>query len=75
MNNALVFTLADDFADRMRREAGESTAAQVKLVYLVAYGREPEEHEVQLASRFVDTHGLPSFCRVILNSNEFLYVR
>ena len=75
LNNALVFTLADDFADRMRREAGESTAAQVKLVYLVAYGREPEEHEVQLASRFVDTHGLPSFCRVILNSNEFLYVR
>lgn len=75
MNNALVFTLADDFAERMQREAGQTTAAQVKLVYLVAYGREADEQEVQLASGFVNAHGLASFCRVILNSNEFLYVR
>ncbi len=75
MNNALVFTLADDFADRMQREAGQTTAAQVKLVYLVAYGREADEQEVQLASGFVNEHGLASFCRVILNSNEFLYVQ
>ena len=75
MNNALVFTMADDFADRMQRQGGETTAAQVKLVYLVAYGREADEQEVQLANHFVDTHGLPSFCRVILNSNEFLYVQ
>ena len=75
MNNALVFTLADNFADRLQREAGETTATQVKLVYLVAYGREADQQEVQLASRFVDAHGLASFCRVILNSNEFLYVQ
>ena len=75
MNNALVFTLADDFAERLQREAGETTAAQVKLVYLVAYGREADEQDVELASRFVAAHGLSSFCRVILNSNEFLYVR
>ena len=75
MNNALVFTLADDFADRLKREAGATTAAQVKLVYLVAYGREADEQEVQLAIRFVDTYGLASYCRVILNSNEFLYVQ
>ena len=75
MNNALVFSLADEFAGRMQREAGDSTAAQVKLVWLVAYGRDADEPEVQLATRFVDAHGLPSFCRVILNSNEFLYVQ
>jgi len=75
MNNALVFTVADGFADRLQREASETTAAQVKLVYLVAYGREADEQDVQLATRFVQAHGLPSFCRVILNSNEFLYVQ
>ena len=74
MNNALIFTLADDFADRIQREGSETTA-HVKLVYLVAYGREASEQEVQLANQFVDAHGLPSFCRVILNSNEFLYVQ
>ena len=75
MNNALVFALADDFADRLKREAGETTEAEVKLVYLVAYGREAHENEVQMANRFVDDHGLASYCRVILNSNEFLYVQ
>ncbi len=74
MNNALVFSLADDFADRMQREVGDSTDAQVKLVCLVAYGREADEQEVRLASQFVNEHGLASYCRVILNSNEFLYV-
>lgn len=75
MNNALVFQMADDFANRMQREAGDSPAAQIKLVYLVAYAREAEEPEVQSAALFVGEHGLPSFCRVVLNSNEFLYVR
>ena len=34
-----------------------------------------DAQEIQLASRFVQEQGLASFCRVILNSNEFLYVR
>ena len=75
MNNALVFQMSDEFADRMRREADGSTVDQIKLVYLVAYAREADEQEAQRATSFVDEHGLASFCRVILNSNEFLYVR
>ena len=75
MNNALVFQMADDFANRMKREAGDSTVAQIKLVYLVAYAREAYKPEVESAAHFVREHGLASFCRVVLNSNEFLYVR
>jgi len=75
MNNALVFQMADDFANRMEREAGDSTVAQIKLVYLVAYAREADQQEVESAADFVREHGLAAFCRVILNSNEFLYVR
>lgn len=75
MNNALVFQMADDFATRMQREAGDSTVAQIKLVYRVAYAREADEQELQSAVPFVVENGLASFCRVILNSNEFLYVR
>lgn len=74
MNNALVFSLADDFAARIQREAGDSTESRVKLVCLVAYGREADQQEVRLASKFVNEQGLASYCRVILNSNEFLYV-
>ena len=67
--------MADDFATRMQREAGDSTVAQIKLVYRVAYAREADEQELQSAVPFVGENGLASFCRVILNSNEFLYVR
>ena len=75
MNNALVFQMADDFANRMEREAGNSTAAQINLIYVVAYAREANRQEVETAAGFVTEHGLAAFCRVILNSNEFLYVR
>jgi len=75
MNNALVFQMADEFADRIAREAGETSDAQIQRVYLVACGREADAHEIQSAKPFIAEHGLASFCRVILNSNEFLFVR
>jgi hypothetical protein len=75
MNNTLVFRMADDFAARIKREAGDSAAAQIQRVYLIAYGRDADAQEIDAASRFVQEQGLSSFCRVILNSNEFLYVR
>lgn len=75
MNNALVFAMSDDFADRVRLEAGGSADKQIALVYMMAFGREADHGDIQLAKDFVAKHGLPSFCRVILNCNEFLYVR
>ena len=75
MNNPFVFQMSDEFAGRVKREAGDSVAEQIKRVYLVAYSREADDEEIQHALRFVAEHGLASFCRVILNSNEFLYVR
>ena len=51
------------------------TSDQVRLTYRVAHGGEACEQEVQLAVQFIDQHGLPSFCRVVLNSNDFRYVR
>ena len=75
MNNRLVFQMADDFAARVQREAGESVEASVPLVYQIAYSRDASYEEVQAVRPFVETHGLAAFCRIVLNSNEFLYVR
>jgi hypothetical protein len=75
MNNSLVFALADDFALRVQRDAGDAVDRQIRLVYEMAYGREADDSEVELGANFAATHGLASFCRVILNSNEFLYLR
>jgi hypothetical protein len=75
MNNSLVFAMADDFALRVQRDASDAVDRQIRLVYEMAYGREADDSEVELGANFAATHGLASFCRVILNSNEFLYLR
>ncbi len=75
MNNSLMFEMSDDFAARVKQQAGDDVRKQIERVYVMAFGREAEDSEVQLGSNFVTEHGLASFCRVILNSNEFLYLR
>ncbi len=76
MNNDLVFQMADKFATRVQREVGETgtTVQQINAVYAHAYGRTANKSELDLGCRFVEKNGLASYCRVIFNSNEFLYV-
>jgi hypothetical protein len=76
MNNDLVFRMADSFAIRVQREVGEteSTVQQINAVYAHAYGRTANETELNLGCRFIETYGLASYCRVVFNSNEFLFV-
>jgi hypothetical protein len=74
MNNALVLRLADAFAAHLEGEAANS-AARVALAYQLAYARQPSPDETALAEPFIATNGLAAYCRVVFNSNEFLYVR
>jgi hypothetical protein len=74
LNNAFVLRMADAFAERVRREAGAEAASQVRATCRLAYGREPAVDELEPLSRFVHEFGLPALCRVLFNSNEFLYV-
>jgi hypothetical protein len=52
MNNGMVHHLADEFASRVRHEAGADPGRQVEWVYLVALGRMPsaEEKDTGLAA-------------------------
>ncbi len=75
MNNALVFQLSEAFAQRVMRECGDKLDSQVQAAYRIVYGREVEPDEQQVALAFVSQHGMAAFCRVLFNSNEFLYVR
>lgn len=75
MNNELIFQLSDDFAERIVREAGNEPTDQVRLIHIVAIGRTADDNEISLALPFIAQHGLAAYCRVIVNSNAFLYVR
>jgi hypothetical protein len=62
------------FAERLVREAGKDSAAQVELAFQLAFGRAPEEQELAAAKDLIRQQGLSIFCRALLNANEFVYV-
>jgi hypothetical protein len=74
LNNAFVLHTADCLAERLRKDAGDDTAKQIDLAFRLAYGRAADADEVAKAKPFAARHGLPAFCRVLFNTNEFLYV-
>jgi hypothetical protein len=74
LNNSFMLRMADRLADRIAREAGPGSAAQVVRAYQLAYGRAPSEGESIEAQQVVERHGLGVLARAIFNSNEFLYV-
>jgi hypothetical protein len=86
-NNETYLVQSQDLAARLQREAGSDPAAQVKLLYRIAYSREAGAKEVQQALEFLKSRGatgpqtgvlalspLAELAHVVLNSNEFVYI-
>jgi len=73
-NSRFVLQQSEFFADRVRREAGDAAADQVRRAFVLAFGREPSENESTGAIQLIEAHGLPALCRALYNSSEFLYV-
>jgi hypothetical protein len=71
-NNAFILRQTEHLADRLK--IAGNTRAQIKLLYQIALNREPTRSELKDLSTFADKEGLASACRVILNSNEFIFV-
>jgi len=74
LNSPFAMQLAGALAARLLREAGEIPAAQVRLAFLLLFGREPAAEESAAATAMIAEHGLPLLCRTLLNANEFIYV-
>ncbi len=75
LNNAMIFEMADQFARRIVAQAGDNVESQIIAAYKIAYARPPEREEIVRCQAFLQEQDLGALCRVIFNSNEFLYVR
>ena len=75
MNSPFLLQQSDQFAVRLRKEAGEVAAKQVTRAFQLSFGREPTADEQSAAMKLIATHGLPAFCRAMFNANEFVFVR
>jgi hypothetical protein len=72
LNDPFVHGQAERFAERVRKEAGSETAAQVARAFRLAFQRVPTATEAEAAVKLVEEHGLVVFCRALFNANEFV---
>jgi hypothetical protein len=90
LNNSFVLDQAEYFAKRVAAQTGGEQDARIRTAYRIALGREPTADEIDENVTFLnrqhDYHegqsednaelaALVDLCDVILNLNEFLYIR
>lgn len=74
LNNAFVLQQSDRFAMRLQREVGDRAEAQAERAIRLAFGRKPTHVEIENATRLAQSAGLFQLCRILFNTNEFVYV-
>jgi hypothetical protein len=82
LNGEFLHEQAAIFADRLKREAPDSTRDQVILAWKLATARSPEPAEIDRGLGLIDAlkpdlgddGALRAFALVVLNLNEFLYL-
>ncbi|HIE96271.1 MAG TPA: DUF1553 domain-containing protein [Fuerstia sp.] len=73
-NSSFVIDQAEAFAKHVQAKAGESVEEQAGLAFRLALGRPLSEAEKVPVLDTVKTHGLPTLCRALFNSSEFLFI-
>jgi len=73
LNNPLVVRQAAILAERVAAQTID-LGGQLDAVYRLALNRPVEPVELEILKAYAVRHGLPATCRLILNSNEFIFV-
>ena len=73
LNNRFLVRQSERLANRLKRESPILKNQVIKL-FKLTYHRQPNSNERLLVTKLASDHGLANACRVILNSNEFLFV-
>jgi hypothetical protein len=75
MNHSFTLDMAQYFAERLRKETSEhDVERQVQRAFALALARAASEEELAAAVGLIDGHGLPAFCRGLLNCSEMIYL-
>jgi hypothetical protein len=73
LNNRFAVRQAEHLAAHATAEAA-TLPDQIDAVYRRLFGRHATPAERTSVGAYAEKHGLPNACRVLLNSNEFLFV-
>jgi hypothetical protein len=73
LNNHFMVRQGEHLAERVSKMENEIDQ-QIRAVYQLTLGRPPRQAELKELSAHARRHGMANVCRVILNSNEFMFV-
>ena len=73
-NSTFAIEQSEAFAAALKEDAGNNVSRQVQQAYWLGLNRLPDGEELADAIAVVCEFGLPSLCRALFNSNEFLFV-
>ena len=73
LNHEFLLQQAESFAKRLEQTDSDASL-QVKHAWHLAFGREPLTSEREAAVQLINKHGLSTFCRYLLNANEFVSI-
>lgn len=75
MNDQFVIRQSELFAQRIAESEPQDRERQIDLAYRIALGRAPDAKEREAALVYLQTHSLQGLAHVVLNLNEFVYLR
>lgn len=73
LNDKFVVRQSERFADSLGHETTDLTE-QVRIAYRRLTGRSPSDADTEAVAAYAAEHGLANACRVLFNTNEFLFV-
>ncbi len=73
-NSRFTFEESEALANRVRERVGNDVSEQVATAFRMALGRDADAVEFDDALNIARVHGLETVCRVLFNSNEFLFL-
>ncbi len=73
LNNDFILHHCQSMATQLEVSLPDVSSRVQECIWLL-WGRQPNPLELQELSDFVHTHSLAEICRVLMNSNEFLFV-
>jgi hypothetical protein len=74
LHNRFIVRYSEHLSQRLARDAGDERSKQVELLCELAYNRPATRDEVAALAAYAEKHGLANACRMVLNSNEFMFV-
>jgi hypothetical protein len=74
LNDSFMLRMSQRLAERIEREVGPDATGAVRRAHELCFGRAAHADEASIGAAFMRVHELAAYCRVLFNSNEFVYV-